>query len=317
LTRKSPDVSIIIVSYNTRAMTLKAIETVKAETRAAHEIIVVDNGSSDGSADAIAEAHPDVDLIAETTNHGFGPAHEVAAEHASAPKLLLLNSDTEVLEGALDQLLEFSRRYPSAGIWGGRTLYADHSLNPTSCFAKMTLWSIICRILGLNGIFRKSKLFNSEFYGDWQRDTESFVDIVTGCLLLVDRSLWDELEGFDRAFAMYGEEVDFCLRAKAVGAKPMITPKATIIHHGGGSQTVRADKLVRLLRAKTELIVRHFPARSRLVALTLFRLWPLSRSVAYSVGAYLKRDTQLRVDGGNWREVWQRRREWKDGFRQS
>lgn len=298
-------------------MTLRAIETVKAETRASHEIIVVDNDSKDGSAEAIRHAHPDVTLIAETTNHGFGPAHEIAAEYAAAPKLLLLNSDTEVLDAALDHLLEFSQRYPEAGIWGGRTLYADRSLNPTSCFAQMTVWSILCRVSGLNGLFRNSALFNSEFYGDWQRDSESYVDIVTGCLLLVDKSLWDELGGFDRAFAMYGEEVDFCLRAKSVGAKPMITPKATIIHHGGASQTVRADKLVRLLRAKTELILRHFSSRSRSFGLILFWLWPLSRAIAYSIGARLKRHTKLRSEGDTWKQVWQRREEWKYGFRQS
>lgn len=311
----APELAIIIINYNTREMTLEAIASARAETTTPHEIIVLDNASTDGSADAIAAAHPDITLLREAVNHGFGPAHEIALARTSAPFLLLLNPDTVVLDRAIDRLMDFARATPQAEIWGGRTLYGDGTLNPTSCFARMTPWSIFCRVAGLNGIFSGSTLFNSEYYGAWPRDTVREVDIVTGCFFLIRRQFWDSLGGFDPAFVMYGEEVDLCLRAGAVGARPMVTPDATIIHYGGASQAVRSDKMVRLLRAKMELIQRHFPARTRAAGLWLFRLWPLSRRFAYGAGARLKRSDDLAEQARIWAEVWARRPEWQDGFR--
>jgi len=312
--RSIPDLSIIVISYNTRAMTLACLQSVYDQTTTPFQLIVVDNASSDGSAEAIAAAFPDVVLIAETENHGFGPAHEIALEHATAPWLLLLNPDTVVLDGALDNLLTYAKATPEAGIWGGRTLYGDNSLNPTSCFARMTLWSVFCRVAGLNGIFRSSPFFNSEYYGAWDRNSEREVDIVTGCLFLIRRQMWDDLGGFDEAFTMYGEEVDLCLRARALGARPRVTPASTIIHYGGASQAVRSDKIVRLLKAKMELIKRHFPTGSRSLGLALFRLWPLSRRIACGLAGRVLGRAGLTDQGRIWAEVWARRAEWQNGF---
>lgn len=302
----APEVSVIVVSYNTRAMTLDCLRSLAAETTIPHETIVVDNASTDGSAAAIAAAFPAVRLIASPENHGFAKANNIAARAARGRYLLLLNPDTVVLDRALDRLLAFAERTPQAGIWGGRTLYADGTLNPTSCFARMTLWSVFCRVTGLNGLFRSSRLFNSEFYGTWPRDTEAEVDIVTGCLLLIRRDTWDRLGGFDDVFVMYGEEVDLCLRARAIGLRPRVTPEATIIHHGGASQAVQSDRAVRLMRAKMELIKRHFPPGQRGPGLALFRLWPWTRAL---VGRAM-----VGGGGAEWRDVWRRRAEWQDGF---
>ncbi|MDJ1008335.1 MAG: glycosyltransferase family 2 protein [Paracoccaceae bacterium] len=314
---RAPDLSIVVISYNTRQMTLACLASVAAETRTPHEVIVVDNASTDGSAEAIAAQHPDVTLIAETENHGFGPAHEIAMARARAPWVLLLNPDTVILDGAVDRLLAFARRTPEAGIWGGRTLYGDGSLNPTSCFRRQTLWSVFCRVLGLNGVFRRSSVFNSEYFGNWQRNTERAVDIVTGCFLMIRRETWDALGGFDPAFTMYGEEVDLCLRAEAAGHRPRVTPEATIIHYGGASQPVRADKMVRLLKAKIELIKRHFPPLTRPLGVALFRLWPLSRALAFGLAGRLPGGRGRAAHGKVWAETWARRAEWRDGFSES
>ncbi len=301
----APRLSIIVISYNTREMTLACLRSVVAETTVPYELIVLDNASQDGSAAAIAAEFPQAVLIAETVNHGFGPAHHIVRRHVTAPYILLLNPDTVVLDHALDRLLAFAERTPQAGIWGGRTLNADGTLNPTSCYARMTLWSVVCRVAGLNGLFRSSRLFNSEFYGTWQRDTEAEVDIVTGCLLLIATETWDRLGGFDDVFVMYGEEVDLCLRARAIGVRPRMTPEATIIHYGGASQAVAADKMVRLMRAKLELINRHFPPGQRGPARALLRLLPWTRALAGRVSGR---------GGGASAEVWRRRAEWQDGF---
>lgn len=309
----APEISIVVISFNTRDMTLACLASVHAETRTPFELIVVDNASTDGSAEAIAQAFPDTILIAETRNHGFAPAHRIAIEHATAPWLLLLNPDTVVLEGAIDKLLDHARETPQAGIWGGRTLFADGSLNPTSAWGRTTPFSIVSRILGLSAIFRRSSFFNSEEIGGWNRDTSREVDIVSGCFFLMRRADWDRLGGFDPAFVMYGEEADLCLRARASGFRPRMTPDATIVHHGGASEAVRADKMVRLMRAKMELIRRHFSPATKGIGGALFALWPLSRALAWTLLARAgRRGAAERAS--TWHDIWRRRNEWKSGY---
>lgn len=311
---KDPEVSIIIISYNTREMTLEAIRSAQAETQASQETIVIDNASSDGSAEAIAERFPEIRLIAEQKNHGFAQANNLAARIARGRYLLLLNPDTVVLDGAIDKLLTFAQTRPEAKIWGGRTVFADGSLNPGSCWGAMNTWALMCQAVGLSSVFRESGLFNREGYGGWRRDSERPVDIVSGCFLLIERSFWERLGGFDRLFVMYGEEADLCLRARDLGAQPWITPDACIIHHGGASDKVRAEKMIRLLRAKTSLIQRHFPSRTRDIGLALFRAWPWSRMAAHRLLAGVSGSEEKKSNHAVWREIWRRRQEWWRGY---
>lgn len=305
----APVLTIIVVSYNTREMTLECLRSIRAETRAPHEVIVVDNDSQDGSAAAIAAEFPDMRLMAETVNHGFAKANNLAAREARGEYLLLLNPDTVVLDGALDKLLAFARRRPEAKIWGGRTLYGDRTLNPSSCWRRMTLWSLFCNSVGLSTLFPRNPLFNAEGYGGWDRSTEREVDIVTGCLFLISRADWGVLGGFDPAFFMYAEEADLCLRARAqIGARPRVTPEVVIVHYTGASQSVRADKLVRVLKAKGDLIDRHFPVFQRRIARFLLGSYPRSRWL----GARLlrKRGSAAEERYTLWNEVCRRRVEW-------
>ena len=306
-----PTVSIIVVSYNTSEMTCTCLQSVVAETTVPYELIVVDNASSDGSAVAIKVEFPDILLMAEAENHGFAVANNIATKRAKGDYILLLNPDTIVLNGAIDRLLAFAHRRPEAKIWGGRTLFGDHSLNPSSCWRRMSLWNIFCRTTGLTGMFPQSALFNSEAYGGWDRNAERQVDIVTGCFFLIKRVDWESLGGFNPVFVMYGEEADLCLRAeRALSARPRVTADATIVHYGGASERVRADRVIRVLRAKAELLHRHIPAWQRPLARGLFLLFPLSRRIAASAGVRKHRGESSNV----WREVWQRRAEWGNGF---
>ena len=225
------DVSIIVVSYNTRQMTADALASVASGTRAAsYEIIAVDNASSDGSAAMLATHPTRSQLIALKDNIGFARANNLAAKTARGRYLLLLNPDTIVHDAAIDRLVQFALDNPAARNWGGRTLFADGTLNPSSCWGRMSLWNLLCRATGLTGLFPKSELFNGEAFGGWRRDSVRQVDIVSGCFFLIEKDLWDHLGGFDPLFFMYGEEADLCLRAHALGARPVVTPDATIVH---------------------------------------------------------------------------------------
>lgn len=310
---QTPVVSILVVSFNTRDMTIAAIRTARATTTVPHEVIVVENASGDGSAAAIAAAFPDIRLIALTENIGFGRANNLAATHAGGDFLLLLNPDTEVLDGAVDRLVAFAHSAPQAMIWGGRTVFSDGRLNPSSCWRRMTLWSLFCATTGLTRLFRGSRVFNPEAYPGWGRDSVAPVDIVTGCFLLIRKTFWDRLGGFDPAYFVYGEEADLCLRAQALGARPMITPDAVIVHHEGQSTPAKANHAVRLLAGKIRLAGTHLPVWERPLARALLRSGPIVRSSLYGIAARLR--PSFAGKAGMWGEVMARRDEWWRGYR--
>lgn len=308
------ELSILIVSYNTRDMTLAAIDSVVRETRTTrYELIVVDNLSSDGSAAAISAHAARPNLIALDENVGFARGNNLAARGAKGEYLLLLNPDTIVLDGAIDRLMAFARRRPEAMIWGGRTLFADGRLNPGSCWGRITVWNLLCRATGLTGLFKSSALFNTEAYGGWRRDSERAVDIVSGCFLLIPRALWERLGGFDASFFMYGEEADLCLRARTLGARPAITPDASIIHYGGASEAARTSKMTKLLAAKATLVKKHLPRWQQPAALVLLAAWPLTRAIAL-LGVSVAGRKDAATSAATWLEIWRRRDQWIGGY---
>jgi GT2 family glycosyltransferase len=271
---------------------------------------VLDNASADGSAHAIKQVFGEqLYLIESTINQGFARGNNAAAQLAKGEYLLLLNPDTVVLDGAIDKLMDFAGTTPGAGIWGGRTLSGNRSLNPGSCWMKQTLWGLTSKMLGLSSLFRQSTLFNPEGIGGWNREGVKQVDIVSGCFFLIRHDLWKKLEGFHPDFFMYGEEADLCLRAKQLGAQPVVSSNATIVHYGGASEKIQAEKFIRLLKAKGLLIHRHFPAYQKTLALSLLAAWPLTRFLAHSVISFLQwKSSSDRQQ--MWKTVWLRRKEW-------
>ncbi|MEE9587482.1 MAG: glycosyltransferase family 2 protein, partial [Hyphomicrobiaceae bacterium] len=138
--------TIVIVSYNTREMTLDCLTSIYAETRETpFHVVVLDNMSNDGSPDAIAEAFPQAQLIRSPKNLGFARGNNAAVSQTESELVLLLNPDTVVLDGAIDTLVAFANDNPRAMIWGGRTLFGDRTLNPSSCWRRMTVWNLFCR----------------------------------------------------------------------------------------------------------------------------------------------------------------------------
>lgn len=314
-----PILTVVMVSYNTVRLTLAAIRTCLETTRETpFRLVVLDNASTDGSADAIAEAFPaadfpQVELIRSDENLGFARANNVVAQQVRTEWLLLLNPDTECHPGAIDNLVDFALANPQAGIWGGRTFYGDGRLNPASCWNRITLWSMICRATGLYSVFKRSEMFNPEAIGDWPRDSAREVDIVVGCFLLIGKDLWDRLGGFDLKYFMYGEDSDLCLRARALGARPMITPEARITHFYGASTKLRSNKIAAVAKARATLIRDHWPAWQVPIGLGLMWAGAALRRVASGLGG--------RMFGGAWIEwaqihgaVWDNRADWLQGY---
>ncbi len=305
----APDVSIVIISYNTKELTIACLGSLYAETQStSFEVIVVDNASSDGSAQAIRAAFPDLQLIEPGANLGFAKANNLAAESARGRYLLLLNPDTVVLDRAVDTLVAFAEELPEPGIVGGRTLHADGTLNHTSCWGRPTLWSALCSAFGLSTFGRYHALFDPETMRTWKRDSVRWVDIISGCFLLIQRTLWDSLGGFDPAFDMYAEDFDLCLRARGKGVRCVLCPEAQIIHYGSASETVKADQLVRQMKAKTRLMRKHWNPLSAVLGGILLRLRVATRG--YLAAFPLVANERRKSAALAWREAWYRRREW-------
>lgn len=307
-----PDLTVIVVSYNTRELTLAALRTLHAETRDTRfRTVVFDNASEDGSAEAVAAEFPQVEVIASPENLGFAKANNVVAAQVTTEWILLLNPDTEVQNGAVDKLMAFARAHPENGIYGGRTVFPDGSLNIASCWQRITPWSLVCSTFGLTALFPRTELFHPEAMGGWARDSVREVDIVVGCFMLMKRALWEDLGGFDLRYFMYGEEADLCLRAARKGWRPIITPEAQIMHIVGAASRSQGGKKVLLAQARATLIRDHWPAGLVPLGLGLMWLWAALRVVASSVLGPLmgRRDAQQA-----WKTVWQARRTWLAGY---
>lgn len=309
----SGSVSVLVVSYNTKSLTLECLESVYKETKdCSFEIIVVDNASTDGSAAAVAEQFPEARLIVSASNLGFSAANNLAAKYGKGHYLLLLNPDTVILNRGIDRLVAFANARPDFGIFGGRTLLPDGTLDPSSCWRKPSTWNLFCRAIGLSGLRRDSAMLSADSYGGWVRDTPQEVDIVSGCFLLIRKGLWECLGGFDESYFMYGEDWDLCLRAKALGATCLFCPDAEIIHYGGASEPVRTDKIIRLFNTKVKLFRRHWSPVKAWILVEFLKVWAL-RSLLVNRIAGKCGYPDRRNEGDAWAQVWRRRKEWLCG----
>ncbi|GAA4183167.1 hypothetical protein GCM10022288_02150 [Gryllotalpicola kribbensis] len=306
--------TVVIVSYNTREQTLACLDSLAAEAARAPglqvSVVVVDNGSADGSVDAVRAGHPAALVIDARENLGFAAGVNRGVAHASGEYVLLLNPDTTVLPGALSALVGFAVAHPEHGLYGGRTLAADGSLEPSSCWGAPSLWSLLCFATGLSTAFARSRVFDPESLGRWQRDTVREVPVITGCLLLMRRADWNRLGGMDERFFLYGEDAEFSLRAAAAGMRPVIVPEAEIVHTVGGSTSEsgrqrNGRKMSMVMAGKATLLrARWSPGRARL-GVALLEAGALTRGLL---------ERAVGRSGGTWGEVWRRRRDWAPGY---
>ncbi len=308
-TQTTPQLSIIMVSYNTAKYIRRALDSLYRETQLTYfEVIVVDNNSTDNSVALLRQQFPQVHLIASEQNPGFAGGVRQGVEQASGEYLLLLNPDTVILNAAVDRLMHFAELYPENGIWGGVTLNNDMSINTQHAWEMLNARNLLFSALGLSKLFKNSCFFNSANYGCWKRDSVKTVDITSGCFFLTTRALWDQLDGLDAGFFMYAEEADYCLRAKALGYQPIVTPDASIVHHGGVSHANFSGKLTKLLKGKVELINRHIKPAKRPLYRGLLWLYVLNKLALYTL--FKPKSTQRQ----EWRTVFAQRHDWLKGY---
>lgn len=299
-----PLVSCVIVNYNTREQTAAFLRSLVRETREIErEIIVVDNGSSDGSVQAFREEFATITVVDTGENLGFARGVNVGADHATGEYLLLLNPDMVALPGSVKALLDFAEAHPEYGIYGGRTVHGDGTLEPSSCWAAPTLWSLLMFATTLSTVFRKSPVFDPESMGTWQRDTVREVEIVTGCLLLVRLALFHEVGRMDEDYFLYGEDAEFSLRMRSRGHRAVIVPAAEMVHEVGGS-SASGNKGCMVMAGKVTMLRKLWsPARAAIG----------TRLLLAGTGSRALLERVLRRPGP-WGTVWQRRADWWIGY---
>jgi GT2 family glycosyltransferase len=231
----SVSVSVIIVSWNARDYLMQCLKSLSPEVcRYPMEVIVVDNASSDGSAESVENRHPGVRVIRNTANLGFAKANNIGISKSSGRYLCLVNSDVKILKDCITHLVDYCEQQPDVGMVGPRIYGGDGKLQ-RSCRGFPTLWNMFCRALALDTLFPQSKLFTGYSLSHWSQDAIRSVDILSGCFWLVRRDALSQVGLLDESFFMYGEDMDWCKRFWIKDWKLVFVPTAEAIHFGGAS----------------------------------------------------------------------------------
>jgi hypothetical protein len=227
-----PDLSVVVVSWNTRDDLRACLRsTLDGLAGIAGEVIVVDNASSDGSAEMVAAEFPEVRLVRSPENVGFAGGCNAGLAVAAGRNLLLLNPDTVVVGDVLAATVRYLDDHPEVGALGCRVLDADGSVSPT-CFRDP---SVLNTFLGVTGLSRLPwpRWLGRERMTDWHRDRERDVDVVTGCYMAVPRAVVDRVGVLDDGYFFCGEESDWCRAIRRAGLAVRFAPVGDIVHTSG------------------------------------------------------------------------------------
>lgn len=280
-----PDISVVLVAHDDRERLLAALASVRGS-----EVVVVDNASTDGTAEAVRRSFPEVKLL-EGPNAGYGAAANRGIAACSAPFVLLLNSDVEVRPGALRALADHLESHPRAGLAGPRLENPDGTLQ-RSCFAFLGTLRLAVEKTALG---RRLRSHGRPRTAPW----------VLGAALAIRREAFEAVGGFDPAFFLYGEEVDLCWRLWQAGWEVHYTPAATVMHVGGASTRSRFE--VQRVESARLFYRRHYPPlRAALLdglIRTAMRLRWLRDSLRLRLARDGRRRSRLAADLAVWRGV--------------
>ena len=255
----SPDVSVVIVSWNTRELLracLASVRAAAAELPGGAEVVVVDNASRDGSPDMIREAFPEVDLVCNTTNVGFAAANNQGHRRTRGRYVLMPNPDTEG-RPFLRDLVAFLDAHPEAGAAGPRVFGSDGELQ-VSCYPLPTVGRELWRLLHLDRVHAHGT-YPAGFF---EATTPQPVDSILGACLMVRRAALDGADLLDERFFIYTEEIDLCRRLADRGWHLYWLPHVAIVHYGGASTAQVAPRMfLELYRSKVQYFRKHFGRR--------------------------------------------------------
>jgi hypothetical protein len=237
------DVSIVIVNWNTREITRNCLRSIReAAGPVEREVIVVDNASSDGSVDMIAAEFPEVRLIRNDANRGFAAANNQGMAVARGRYVLLLNSDTLVVDGAVAKAVAFADAHPRAGLVGCRTLCPNGDVQ-YNCYLFPGLLNLALSLTKLQMLFWYKPFFGRYRLGWWDYRSVREVDGIAGCFMLARREAIEQVGPMSEDYFMYSEDTDWCWRFQRARWKVIYTPDPEIVHFGGCSASQAATDM--------------------------------------------------------------------------
>jgi len=235
------DVSIIIVSYNTKDFLEKCLDSLKKNSpqNFSVEILVVDNDSKDESGGMVKEKFPDVILIENKENVGFSKANNMGIKHVKGRYVLFLNSDTEMREGTLETMISFMDEHPDAGAATCQVVMLNGQIDDASHRGFPTPWNSFTHFSGLGKIFPNSMLLNG--YNLAWKDLKNIhtIDALAGAFMIVRRKAGDEVGWWDEDYFFYGEDLDFCYMLKQKGWNIYYVPTVSVLHYKGVSGGIK------------------------------------------------------------------------------
>ena len=275
------DVSIIIVNYNTYGLVLQCIESVIKNTSCIlYEIIVVDNNSPNREIEDLNKVFPQVKLILNNDNSGFGIANNIGNRVANGKFILLLNSDTIVLDNSIYELYKFMSENPHVGACGGN-LY-DEKFKPATSFTRF-MPSILSDIdYFFYNIYSKF-LYGKDLNYCYGESPILIRGNISGADLMISKHVFDELGGFDENFFMYYEETDLLFRIRAINYKTYIVPSSKIIHLEGASEALKSIKLGWTYESKEKYFIKNNSKISLKISNFIFYLTVLQRVLIFKI----------------------------------
>jgi GT2 family glycosyltransferase len=285
--------AVAVISFETRDALGACLRSVLAARPV--ELVVVDNGSTDGSIELVAAGFPQAALVVNEENRGYGAAANQAFAACTAPGLLLLNSDTVVAADALTSLGRYLAEHPDVGVVGPRLANPDGSLQP-STFPFPSVGDLLVGDTGLHLLIRRFPNLRERFLRTWAHDAARAVPWLRGAALGIRRSAFEAVGGFDEDFFMYWEEVDLCRRLAAAGFETHYAPVTTVVHAGAASTSQRAGAMRReWLIGFRRYLRRHESRRSASAMLGLLKLFVRARAARDAVRARTPGDPERRL----------------------
>ncbi len=257
------ELSVIIVSYNVKFFLEQALRSIQKSLQSIRsEIIVVDNGSGDGSVRLVRERFPEVRLIANQENKGFARANNQAIALAGGDAIVLINPDTLVREDTFRQCLDYLWAHPDVGALGCKILSPDGTLQLSCRRSFPTPWVAFSKVTGLSALFPRSRIFGRYNLTYLDPDAISEVEALSGSFMMVRKKAADEVGPLDERFFMYGEDLDWCYRIRQKGWKIVYLPSTEIIHYKGRSAREASFDHVHMFYGAMRLFVqKHFKNR--------------------------------------------------------
>ncbi|NRF96237.1 glycosyltransferase family 2 protein [Paenibacillus frigoriresistens] len=239
------DLSIIIVNFKTRDLTLACLQSVfSSATSYTYEVILIDNASNDGIIPVTTEQFPQVICIANTDNVGFSKANNQGIRIAKGRYVLLLNSDTIVQPDTLDIMLRFMDENPTVGASGCKIVLPDGSLDRACKRGFPTPSASFYYAFGFSKLFPKTPRFNQYQLGYLSPNEAYPIDSLVGAFMLIRREAIEQVGMLDEEFFMYGEDIDWCYRIKEAGWVNYYYPRTQIVHHKGASSRRKPFKII-------------------------------------------------------------------------